>query len=78
MFYLTLSSMLFFGLGTILFFNYNRWLQASVVAILAAAYVVWAIIYHVFKKDFHLRLLWEYLVLALMASTTVVFLLWRS
>jgi hypothetical protein len=78
MFYVILVAMMLSGVGAVVFFNFNRVFQTVVVIILAMIYVLWGLVYHLFKKDFHLKVLWEYLLVAALAGLSVTFLLWRS
>lgn len=76
--YLALAAILSVGLGLFLIFNYNRSVQIGVILTLSAAYVSWGIIHHSLKKELHLRIVVEYLSVAILASILVIFLLIRS
>jgi len=76
--YLALAAILSVGLGLFFLFNYNRGAQIGIVVILATLYVGWGAIHHSLKKEFHLRILVEYLLVAILASVLVIFLLIRS
>ena len=76
--YLALVAILSFGLGLFWIFNYNRQIQMGITLVLATAYVGWGVIHHLIKKDFHWRIVLEYIVVAILASTVVIFLLVRT
>jgi len=76
--YLALMTILSIGFGLFWLFNYNRQAQMGITLVIAAAYVFWGIIHHLIKKDFHWRIILEYLVVASVTSVVVIFLLMRS
>lgn len=73
--YLLLFSILAISLGLFLFFGYSRPIQKLIVFLTAAAYVLWGAIHHSLNKDLYLRVIWEYLLVALLASLTLLFIL---
>ncbi len=76
--YLALIAFLSVGLGIFLLFNYNRQIQMGITLIMSAAYVVWGIVHHSIKKELHIRIILEYVLVATVASVIVVFLLMRT
>lgn len=76
--YLALFSILAASLGLFLLFGYSRPIQKLIVFGTATAYVIWGIIHHALHKDLHLSVVFEYLLVALLASLTVLFLLERT
>lgn len=76
--YLALMAILSIGLGIFLFFNYNRQAQIGVILVMAASYVIWGIVHHGIKKELHLRIILEYISVAVLASIVVIFLLIRT
>lgn len=76
--YLALFSILALGFGLFLFFGYNRSAQTLVVLATAASYVIWGVIHHLFDKDFHWRILIEYLIVASLAAILLLSLLFRA
>lgn len=76
--YLSLAVILSFGFGAFWVFNYNRLAQAGVTIALGAVYVLWGLIHHLIRKDFHLRILAEYVAVAVISCVLVVFLLLRA
>jgi len=76
--YLSLAAILSVGLGLFLIFNFNRQIQIWITIILGMTYFFWGILHHLIKKDFHWRILWEYLIIAVVASVIAVCLLMRA
>lgn len=76
--YLLLGTILAVGFGAFWFFNFNRMAQVGVTLVMAAAYVLWGIIHHSFRKDLHWRIIVEYLAVALITSVVVIYLLLRA
>lgn len=76
--YLALIAFLSIGLGIFLLFNYNRQIQMGITLVMSAAYVVWGIVHHSIKKELHIRIILEYVLVATVASVIVVFLLMRT
>jgi len=76
--YLALIAFLSFGLALFLIFNYNRQIQVGITLLMATIYVVWGVVHHGIKKEIHPRIIFEYLVVAIVASVTMIFLLLRT
>ncbi len=76
--YLALLAILSIGFGFFWMFNYNREAQIGVTLALSAAYALWGIVHHLLKKELHLRIILEYILVALLASLLVIFLLLRA
>lgn len=77
-YYLGLITMLSLTLGSFLLFDYRRQFQIMIVLLAGLLYVLWGFFYHQQKKDFHWRVLLEYLAVAIFASLAVIFLLLRT
>ncbi len=76
--YLSLLAFLSIGFGLFWIFNFNRQIQVFITIGLGIAYVIWGLTYHLIKKDFHWRIIWEYVIVAAIACVIVIFLLLRS
>jgi len=76
--YLSLMAILSIGFGLFWIFNFNRQIQMWITIGLGVVYVLWGIFHHALKKEFHWRIVWEYLVVATIACVVVIFLLMRS
>ena len=77
-YYIFLALILLAGGFLFLFFNYNRAAQTMIVLSMAGAYFVWGFIHHWHNKDLHPKIILEYALIAIMASTLAIFLLWRA
>lgn len=76
--YMGLIAFLSFGLGLFLIFNYNRQIQVGIAFLMATIYVVWGIVHHSIKKELHPRIIFEYIIVATVATVVVFFLLMRT
>ena len=65
--YFTLLLFLGFGLFGLLWFNYERVMQLSILVTMAASYVVWGTIHHQKHRDLHVKIVFEYFVIAALA-----------
>ena len=75
------SSLIFIllvGFALFWLFNFNRIAQMGITVALGAVYVIWGMIHHALRKELHLRIILEYLLVAVLACTVVIFLLLRS
>jgi len=66
--------------GFLLFrvFNFNRQVQIWLTLTIAFIYLCWGVGYHWLKKELHLRIFLEYLMVAFLAAVMVVFLFLRT
>lgn len=76
--YLFLMAILSIGFGLFWIFNFNRQIQIWITIGLGVAYVLWGIMHHAIKKELHFRIIWEYLLVAILACTIIIFLLART
>jgi len=76
--YFTLLCIQLVGLWGLLWFNYNRPMQASILVSMAAAYVAWGIIHHHQHRDLHVKIVAEYLLMAILAILIVGSLIYRT
>lgn len=76
--YLALTAILSVGLGLFWIFNYNRTVQIWITLSLGGVYVIWGIIHHALSGKLHWRIIWEYIVVAILVSLIVIFLLMRA
>lgn len=63
--YLVLLFILFFG--ALAFFYFRQFPQAQILSVFLTAtfYVLWGIVHHYLQKDLHLRIILEYLAVAI-------------
>ena len=76
--YLVLLSILVFAVFFFFYFGYNRVAQQGIIIATSAAYVLWGVVHHLFAKDFHWRILVEYITVATLAAILVLSLLARA
>ena len=75
--YLVLLSFLAFALFGFAYFGFDRRMQSVIIIASAFFYIFWGIIHHSLRKDFHFKVLLEYLVLAFFGAVLVLTLLQR-
>lgn len=75
--YLVLVLGLLGGLGIFVYFSGQQTVQVAVVFLLALFYFFWGICHHVFKKDLHLKVVLEYLVISVLGLVVFFSLLKR-
>lgn len=73
--FFVLAVILSMGFGLFLVFNYDRSIQILITISLGVAYVFWGVIHHILRKDFHWRVVLEYIAVALMACVLAGFLI---
>jgi len=66
------------GIGAFVFFSYDFYLQKKVVYGLALAYFWWGVFHHWRKDSFNLRVVLEYLLMAVFGAILVIFVLLRA
>lgn len=76
--YLALLVILDLGLGAFLIFRYNFLYQTIVILATSLAYIAWGAVHHWLEEDFHLRVILEYILLAVLADLVILFLLFRA
>lgn len=76
--YLILLVILDIGAGMFYFLRFNPIYQVLVLLTTSVAYVVWGIIHHWQEDDLHLKVILEYLLLALLVDLVIISLLFRA
>lgn len=76
--YLILFFIMTAGFLLLRIFNFNRQVQIWLVVAIAFIYLNWGIVYHWLKKELHIRVVIEYLAVAVLAGVMVIFLLLRA
>jgi hypothetical protein len=66
MHYFTLLSVMLVGLWGIFWFGFQPAMQLSIVISMAIAYVIWGIVHHREHKDLHIRIVFEYILVAML------------
>jgi hypothetical protein len=65
--YIVLTCILLGGLGAFFYVRPNELLQFVVGVATSVAYVVWGILHHMMKKDLHMRVVIEYILMGAIA-----------
>ncbi len=76
--YFVLLCILLVGLWGIFWFDYYRLLQLGILVSMAASYVVWGIVHHAHHRDLHIKIVFEYLLVAIFAILIFVSLILRA
>ena len=77
-YYLVLLVILNLGIGLFYLFRFNPLYQMKVILATSIAYVVWGIIHHWLSEDLHLKVVLEYLLIAILVNLIVLSLLFRA
>lgn len=77
-YYLVLLVILNLGIGLFYFFRFNPFYQMKVILATSIAYVVWGIIHHWLSEDLHLKVVLEYLLIAILVNLIILSLLFRA
>lgn len=64
--------------GAFLFFRFDRIYQMIIVLVAGLAYVLWGIIHHHVNDDLHLKVVVEYVLVALLAELIIFSLILRA
>lgn len=76
--YFTLLCILLAGLWGLYWFNYSPAVQLGIVISLSISYVIWGAIHHMYHRDLHLKIVLEYVVVAVLAVLIFGSLLFRA
>jgi hypothetical protein len=76
--YFTLLSVMLVGLWGIFWFSFQPAMQMSIVISLAIAYVIWGIVHHREHRDLHIKIVIEYILVALFGVLVFGSLLFRT
>lgn len=76
--YFTLLCILLIGLWGLFWFDHNQAVQMAIVISLGVSYVAWGIIHHMYHKDLHLKIIFEYLLVSIFAILIFASLLIRT
>lgn len=76
--YLVLLVILDLGAGMFYFLRFNPSYQALVLLSTSIAYVAWGMIHHWLEEDLHLKVILEYLLIALLVDLLIFSLLFRA
>lgn len=76
--YFALLCLMAVGLWGLFWFDYDRLVQMAIVVGLALAYVAWGVIHHFLHRDLHVKIIFEYLLVAILTVLIFVSLLFRT
>ncbi len=76
--YFTLLCILLAGLWGIFWFDHNQALQLGIMVSLAISYVVWGIVHHLYHRDLHIKIIFEYVLVAVFAVLVFASILFRA
>lgn len=75
---LSLLVILNIGVGAFFYFRFNPAYQAGVIVATSIAYVLWGVVHHLLCEDLHLKVVLEYILIALLANLVVLSLIFRA
>ncbi|MFZ5366002.1 MAG: hypothetical protein ACOZBZ_01795 [Patescibacteria group bacterium] len=76
--YLVLLVILDLAIAAFFLFSFNRGYQAAVVVAMGVLYIIWGTVHHLLSEDFHLKVVLEYVLIALLANLVILSLLFRA
>ena len=65
--YFVLLCLLMVGLWGLFWFDYSPLIQLAILVSMSASYVTWGIVHHWHHRDLHIKIVFEYLVIAIFA-----------
>ncbi|OGC92191.1 hypothetical protein A3D85_02780 [Candidatus Amesbacteria bacterium RIFCSPHIGHO2_02_FULL_47_9] len=76
--YFSLLVMELVGLWGLLWFTYDSYMRFAILLSMAAGYVVWGVIHHHQHRDLHIKIVFEYLLMAVLAVLIIGSLIYRT
>ena len=76
--YFTLLCLQLVGLWGLFWFSYDHSLQFSILLAMALSYIFWGVIHHRQHRDLHVKILFEYILVAMLAVLVFGSLLLRT
>jgi len=76
--YIILVVILNIGLVSFFFFQFNPSYQMAVIFLTSIFYVLWGIIHHLLCGDLHIKIILEYILIAMLANLLVGSLIFRA
>ena len=76
--YFSLLCVLVIGLWGIFWFDYHRQLQLAIVVSMGLSYVAWGIVHHALHKDLHVKIIFEYVLMAMLDILVFSSLIFRT
>jgi uncharacterized membrane protein YjjP (DUF1212 family) len=75
LYYLSLAAILASGVVAVLFLQNQKTFQIAIVVLLALFYAVWGIVHHAIEHSFSIKIVLEYISIALLSISLVLFVL---
>lgn len=73
------SLLVIVGLGIFYYFLFiDRFYKFAAILAMSFCYLIWGIVHHLVNEDFHLKVFFEYFLIAILVNLVVVFLLFWS
>ena len=76
--YLALGFILAFGVGALVFFQRTPQMQIISLFLTASFYVLWGVVHHYSEGDLHLRIILEYIAVALLGFLILWSIIYRT
>lgn len=76
--YSVLVVMMNIAVGAFLFFSFNHTYQLIILLVTGISYILWGIIHHHLQDDLHLKVIVEYILVALLAEIIILSLILRA
>lgn len=76
--YFTLLCIMLIGLWGIFWFSYSRPVQLGIILSMSVSYIVWGIVHHAHHKDLHIKVVYEYILVALFSVLIFASLIFHS
>jgi hypothetical protein len=77
-YYLILLIILSLGALSFYFLRFNIYYQSLVLVLTSFFYVIWGIVHHWLSGDLHLKVVLEYVLIAILANLVILSLLFRA
>lgn len=76
--YFILLSFQLVGLWGLFWFNFQPAMQMTILLTMAVSYVIWGVIHHRMHHDLHPKIIWEYILVAMLVVLVFGSLLFRT
>lgn len=76
--YLSLFGIFAAAIVGFIVFSYDRDFQVAIAVAVSASYFVWGVVHHSMHKDLEIKVVLDYLVVALLGMVTLLSLIYRS
>ncbi len=73
LYYISLLALLFIGFGLAKYLDAYKQLQMAIIVLTAFLYVVWGVTHHIIHHSFSIKIMLEYIAIAVLAVSIVFF-----